>query len=188
MNKIWTFLICISIICSLFFDTISDVNNSIFIQMENATNYIISFIALMGFWSGINNIILNTKIKNCLKKFLKPVYKLIYKKEFEDETITNMSLNTFGNLLGVGNIATISGLDVIKEIEDEKSEKLSDETILFTVMNTASIQIIPMTIINIRYMLGAENASSIIGYVWIVSFLAFVFLLIITKIYLRLRK
>lgn len=188
MNKIWTVLIVLSIICSFFLGTIADVNNSIFMQMENATNYIISFIALMGFWSGINNIILNTKIKNTLEKVLKPIYKLIYKREFNEEIVSNMSLNTFGNLFGLGNVATISGLEVIKEIEQGEDKKLSDETILFTVMNTASIQIIPMTIINIRYALGTSDISSVILYIWIVSALAFIFLIVITKIYLKFRK
>ena len=105
-----------------------------------------------------------------------------------------MCLNTFGNLFGLGNVATLSGLDVIKKLEDnrlniEENEKdFSDDIILFTVMNTASIQILPITILNIRYSLGSKNASNIIIYVWIISLCSFLLLIIITKIYLRLRK
>ena len=42
MNKIWCFIICVSIVFSMIFGTIDEVNSSIFNQMENATNYIIS--------------------------------------------------------------------------------------------------------------------------------------------------
>ena len=159
--------------------------------MKSATEYILSIVFLMAFWSGINNIILNTSIKVYLKKIFKPVYKIIYGKNFSEDILDLMCLNTFGNLFGLGNVATLSGLDVIKKLEDnrlniEENEKdFSDDIILFTVMNTASIQILP---INIRYSLGSKNASNIIIYVWIISLCSFLLLIIITKIYLRLRK
>lgn len=192
MNKIWCFIICISIAFSMFFGTIEEVNSSIFIGMENATNYIISIIFLMGFWSGINNIILHTSIKEYLKKFFRPIYKLVYRKVFSDEILENMSINTFGNLFGLGNAATISGLNVIEKLDEinslEKDNELSDDVILFTVMNTASIQILPITVLNIRYNLGSKNISNIIIYIWFVSIISFVFLISITKVYLKVRK
>lgn len=192
MNKIWCFIICISIVFSMFFGTIDEVNSSIFKQMEDATNYIISIIFLMGFWSGINNIILNTSIKDVLKKIFKPIYKVIYNKNFSDDILENMSINTFGNLFGLGNAATISGLKVIDKLEEynknDNEKELSDEIILFTVMNTASIQVLPITVLNIRYNLGSENVSNIIVYIWFISIISFLFLIIITKVYLKVRK
>ena len=150
----------------------------------------------MAFWSGINNIILNTKIKEYLKKILKPMYKFIYGKSFEEDVINSMCINTFGNLFGLGNVATVSGIDVIEKLEKEmvsnqkgyKEDDLSDDIILFVLLNTASIQILPITVINIRYSLDSENVSNVIIYVWIVSICSFCFLLLITKIYLRVRK
>ena len=117
---------------------------------------------------------------------------MIYGKEFSNDILENMSINTFGNLFGLGNAATISGLKVIDELEilenKRNDNELSDEVILFTVMNTASIQILPITVLNIRYNLGSKNVSSIIFYIWCVSISSFVFLILITKVYLRLRK
>lgn len=192
MNKIWCFIICVSIVFSMFFGTIDEVNSSIFNQMENATNYIISIIFLMGFWSGINNVILHTSIKEYLKKIFRPIYKLVYGKTFSDEILENMSINTFGNLFGLGNAATVSGLNVVEKLDIinsiEKDNELSDDVILFTVMNTASIQILPITVLNIRYNLGSKNVSNIIMYIWFVSIISFVFLIFITKVYLKVRK
>ena len=196
MNKIWGYIISISIIFSLLTGNVSNINNSIFTCLNSATEYIISIIFLMAFWSGINNIILNTKIKEYLKKILKPMYKFIYGKSFEEDVINSMCINTFGNLFGLGNVATVSGIDVMEKLEKEmvsnqkgyKEDELSDDIILFVLLNTASIQILPITVINIRYSLDSENVSNVIIYVWIVSICSFCFLLLITKIYLRVRK
>lgn len=192
MNKIWCFIICVSIVFSMISGTIDEVNSSIFNQMENATNYIISITFLMGFWSGINNIILHTSIKEYFKKIFKPIYKVVYKRNFTDDVLEYMSINTFGNLFGLGNAATISGLRVIDKLEEidkkENRKELSDEIILFTVMNTASIQILPITVLNIRHNLCAKNVSNVILYIWFISIISFLFLIIITKVYLKVRK
>ena len=142
--------------------------------------------------SGVNNIILHTCIKEYLKKIFKPIYKVVYKRNFTDDVLEDMSINTFGNLFGLGNAATISGLRVIDKLEEidkkENRKELSDEIILFTVMNTASIQILPITVLNIRHNLGAKNASNIIVYIWFISIISFLFLIITTKVYLKVRK
>ena len=67
MNKIWGYIISVSIIFSLLTGNASNINNSIYTCLNSATEYIISIIFLMAFWSGINNIILNTKIEIKLK-------------------------------------------------------------------------------------------------------------------------
>lgn len=196
MNKIWGYIISVSIIFSLLTGNASNINNSIYTCLNSATEYIISIIFLMAFWSGINNIILNTKIKEYLKRILKPMYKIIYGKSFKEDVVDSMCINTFGNLFGIGNVSTVSGINVIEKLEKEmlsnqrryKEDELSDDIIIFVLLNTVSIQILPITVINIRYTLGSENVSKVIIYVWIVSICSFCFLLLITKIYLRIRR
>ena len=194
MNKLWGFLIIIAIICAFFNGRINNINVGIFKQMESATEYIINIGFLMAFWAGINNIIINTKMKDYFKVIFKPIFKFIYGKNFDDNLYDLMSLNFFGNLIGIGNVATISGLKVIdefKKIEDiniSNSKDFSDDIIIFTVLNTASIQLFPITILNIRYSLGASDGGNIIKYVWLVSFISFCTLLFITKLYVFIRK
>lgn len=194
MNKLWGFLIIISIICALFNGKISSISEGIFKQMESATEYIINVGFLMAFWAGINNIIINTKMKDYFKVIFKPLFKFIYGKNFDDNLYDLMSLNFFGNLIGIGNVSTISGLKVIdefKKLDDisiSNSKDFSDEVMIFTVLNTASIQLFPITILNIRYSLGANDSGLIIKYVWIVSFISFCILLFLTKLYVFIRK
>ena len=72
--------------------------------------------------------------------------------------------------------------------KNPQKEVLTDEMTIFIVLNTASIQIIPTTIIAIRNSLGSSNPTSIIFPVWIATICAAVVGIIATKIFIKLKK
>ena len=96
-------------------------------------------------------------------------------------------MNMVSNLIGLGNAATPCGLKAMEELqkENDNKEKLSDSMIKFMLINTASLQLIPTTIIAIRTSLGSQKPSSIIFGVWFASIVSFISIIIISKIYLR---
>ena len=75
------------------------------------------------------------------------------------------------NILGLANAATPLGLKAMNELDriNPKKGTASDEMCMFVVLNTASIQLIPSTLIAIRSSLGSQNPSEIIVPVWITS-------------------
>ena len=70
----------------------------------------------------------------------------------ENKAYEEISMNIVANLLGLGNAATPLGLRAIKSLQEENTnkEELSNSMIMFIVLNTASIQVIPTTVIAIR--------------------------------------
>ena len=60
--------------------------------------------------------------------------------------------------------------------------------IMFIAINTASIQIIPTNVIGIRNSLNSQNPSGMIIGVWFSSILTFISIIILTKLYLKLRR
>ena len=99
-------------------------------------------------------------------------------------------MNITSNLLGLGNSATPCGLKAIEEMQKENlnKDKLSNNQVLFILINTASIQIIPTTIMSIRASLGSKNPSVIITSVWFSSIITFLVMAVITKFYNSWRK
>ena len=93
-------------------------------------------------------------------------------------------------MLGIGNAATPAGIKAMEEMEKDNphEKKLSDNMVMFLAINTASLQLIPTNIISIRNSLGSANPGEIITSVWFSSFLTFVSIIFITKIYLVLRR
>lgn len=79
-----------------------------------------------------------------------------------------ISMNMVANMLGLGNAATPLGLKAMNSMQKENREKdkLTNSMAMFIIINTASIQIIPTTVIAIRSSLGSDNPTKIIIPVW----------------------
>ena len=96
-------------------------------------------------------------------------------------------MNIIANLLGLGNAATPLGLKAMDTLQKENSKKdtLSNSMLMFIVLNTASLQIIPTNVIAIRSSLGSVAPSNIIIQVWIATVVAAVVGITVTKILMK---
>ena len=191
LNKIWCFFIIIAIIFGIVTGTFEQVNQSIFNSMKQTVELIISLFGSICFWNGIMNMVKNTTLISRINRLMKPLMKLLFPEIKENsECYENISMNMTSNLLGLGNSSTPSGLKAIEELQKKNSnkDKLTNHQILLILINTASIQIIPTTMIGIRSSLNSKNASAIIIGVWFSSFLTFFSMVSIAKIYLKYRK
>jgi len=191
LNIIWCFFIIASIIYSIVTGTFTQVNNSIFESMKTTTGLVISLFGSICFWNGIMNIAKNTNLINKISFLVKPIIKLLFNDiDEKSECYENISMNITSNLLGLGNASTPCGLKAIEEMQKEniKKDKLTNNQILFILINTASIQIIPTTIISIRGSLESKNPSVIMAGVWFASSVTFFSIILISKLYFKFRK
>lgn len=188
LNKIWCFFILIAIGFAFLSGNYMEVNNSIFVSIDTTKNLILTLLFNICFWSGIINIIKNTTLINKIKKLLRPILKFIFPRLDENsEVFEDISMNVVSNLLGLGNASTPAGLKAMDKLQEKNLDKkrLSNEMLLFILMNTASIQLIPTNIIGIRMGLESNNPTGIIFGVWISSILTFLFIIMFTKFYVR---
>lgn len=97
-----------------------------------------------------------------------------------------IAMNITANILGIGNASTPLGLKAMQELQknNKNKEKLSDSMAMLIVLNTASLQIIPTTIIAIRVSLKSNNPTMIIVPVWIATICAAVAGIIAVKIFI----
>lgn len=191
INKIWCFFIIISIIFSLLNGKIEEVNQSIFLSINETVQMIINLFGSMCFWCGIIQIISETTLQEKIKKIIAPLNKRIFKNlDEKNPAYEYISVNMVTNMLGIGNAATPAGLKAVEELEKDNpyKNKLSNEMIMFIAINTASLQIIPTNVIAIRNGLNSDNPSGIIVAVWFSSILTFISIIFLTKLYLKLRR
>ena len=188
LNKIWGIFIIIAISYGFFSGNIEYVNNSLFESIEGTTNFIIKMAGNICFWTGIMKIVSNTTILEKVKKIINPIIKLIFPEiDKKSKAYDEISMNVVSNIVGLGNAATPCGLRAMEEMqkENENKSKLSEAMLKFILINTASIQLIPTTIIAIRTSLGSIKPSSIVFGVWFASIITFISIIIISKIYIR---
>ena len=126
-----------------------------------------------------------TGIIKKLAKCVSPLLKVLFPKLKDDgEAKGFIALNMTANILGLGNIATPFGLNAMKRMEEENPDKdtLTNEMMMLIVINTASIQLIPTSIIAIRAAHNSENPVIIVIPILIASFISVVTGIILVKL------
>lgn len=188
LNLVWSIFIIISFSYAIFSGNLQNLNSSIFDSVESAVNLSITMLGTMCLWSGIINVATNTNIIKVMSKLLRPIIRFLFPEIKENQKAQNeISMNMIANILGLGNAATPLGLRAMETLQKENKNKqeLSNSMIMLIVINTASIQIIPTTIIAIRSSLGAENPTSIIVPVWIATICAAIVGVTVTKLLIK---
>lgn len=188
LNLVWPIFIIISFSYAIFSGNLQNLNTSIFDSVEDAVNLSITMLGTMCLWSGVINVAKNTNIIKRMNTILKPIIKFLFPEIKENKKAqSEISMNMVANILGLGNAATPLGIKAMETLQEENKNKqeLSNSMIMLIVINTASIQIIPTTIIAIRSSLGAENPTSIIVPVWIATVCAAIAGITITKLLIR---
>lgn len=185
LNFIWPIFIIISIIYSILAGNVDAINNGLFSSCESAVQLTITFFGTICLWTGLMEIVKSTSIINKLKRLLGPIMKILFPKiNKKDSAYDEISMNIIANVLGLGNAATPIGLKAMEKLQQRNINKdvLSDEMMMLIILNTASIQIIPTTVIAIRNSLGSANPTKIIIPVWIATICAAIAGIISTKI------
>ena len=188
LNIIWPIFIIISFIYAIFSGNVEKLNNSIFESAKNAVELTITFFGTVCLWNGIMQIAKETTLMEKITKILQPVMKILFPNiEKNDEANKEMSMNIVANILGLGNAATPLGLKAMKTLQkqNEKKDTLTDTMMMFIIINTASIQLIPTTVIAIRSSLGAQEPIKIIVPVWIATICAAIAGIITAKIIIK---
>ena len=188
LNVIWPILIVISIIYSFICGNLNNINSAIYEATNSTVEFIITIIGTMCFWSGMINVLKETKIFNNLNKKIGKIIHIIFKDlERNSKEEEYISLNFVSNMLGIGNAATPMGIKAMECMENKnnKSKYMSKNMMLFLLINTASIQIIPTTIISMRNSLGSNNPNKVVINIWITTIIVFLLEVILGKIFLK---
>jgi len=189
LNKLWPIFIVLSICYAIFTGNIEKINNSIFDGTKSSVELSINLLGTICLWNGIMEIAANTNIIGILTKFLEPILKILFPEIKNNAKIkSEISMNMIANILGLGNAATPLGLKAMKSMQKENKDKtkLTNSMAMFIIINTASIQLIPTTVIAIRNSLGSEKPTQIIFPVWLVTIIAAVTGILVTKIFIKI--
>lgn len=176
LNKIWPSFIIISFAFAIYSGNISNINSAIFSSAEQTVELCLTLLGTLCLWNGIMSIALKTSLIKKLTKFLKPLISFLFPDLKNDKKISEqVSMNIVANILGLGNASTPIGLKAISSMQEKNNDKttLNNSMAMFILINTASLQIIPTTVIAIRSSLGSNNPSKIILAVWVATIAAF---------------
>lgn len=191
MNYIFSFMIVFSLIYAFMSGNIEQTVEAAFSSAGDSVTMVLSFAGIMCMWTGFLKVAKEGGAILWLSERIYPITKRLFPKlDKNSKAMENISANISANLLGVGNAATPSGIAAMEELDkiNKNPHYASDEMSIFTLINTASIQVVPTTVIALRAAQGSKHPQEIIGAVIITSVISLLCALSLMKIILFLRK
>ena len=175
MNYVFPMLIILSFISALATGQMKELSASVIEGGTNAVELIIRLVSMLCLWGGIMEIADRSGVTRGISKLLSPVIKLIFPRiRKEKEALEAITMNITANILGLGNAATPLGLEAMRRLQqiNPDTSKASNEMVVFVVMNTAAMHIIPTTVATMRGQYGSESPMSILPASVLTSFCA----------------
>ncbi|MEG2583177.1 MAG: nucleoside recognition protein [Oscillospiraceae bacterium] len=175
LNYIWGGMIIIALVVSVFTGTIEATTAAAVDGATSAVEMCIGLLGIMCLWTGLAKIGERGGLVKILAKALSPLTKLAFPKLKQGSAeLGSIVMNIVANLFGMGNAATPLGIKAMGELDklNRHSSRASNEMCMFVVLNTASIQLVPTTVVSLRQAFGSQNAGAVIVPIWIVSICA----------------
>lgn len=191
MKWVFGILIILSVFFGVSTGKISDVSNAALDSGKDTIDLFLILIGSMAIWGGLMRIAEKSGITDKIAKLFNPIAKLLFKGlNPKGKAFKAITMNITANLLGLGNAATPLGLEAMRQIEKEDKTKdtASRNMIMFVVMNTASMQLIPSTIATLRLENGSKEPLDILPAVLISSALSLIVGIIMVFIFDNSKK
>jgi spore maturation protein SpmA len=182
LNYIWIafFLVAFVVACIqfLFFgntDVFSLIMNASFDSAKTGFEISLGLTGVLSFWLGIMKVGERGGVIRIFSKMVAPFFVKIFPDIPKDHpAMGSIFMNISANMLGLGNAATPLGLKAMKEMQElnTNKERASDSMIMFLVLNTAGLTLIPVSIMVYRAQLGAVHPSDIFIPILLATFFA----------------
>ena len=146
------------------YDIWSELVGSLFSSSKNAFMISINLTGILCLWMGLLKIAEQSGLTGMLCKFLRPLFKKIFPEVPENSpAYGSMIMNMAANFLGLDNAATPMGLKAMEELQTINPHKdtASNAEILFMVINSSAVTLVPISIIMYRAEMGATNPSAV---------------------------
>jgi len=188
VNFVWIGLILLAFIFGAINGKLDAVVNAMLTSSGTAVQVAFSLIGIMAFWLGIMKIAEKSGLVEWFSKLISPIVRSVFNEVPKDSpVISDIAMNFTANALGLANAATPFGIKAMEDMqkdreEDEDKEVATNSMCTFLGMNTAGFQLVPTTVLAILIAAGAKNPTEIIIPTMIVTTIAFIFAIVISKI------
>ena len=195
LNYIWIGFFLVAFVVALVrtfngeLSVFGEVINSTFDMAETGFNISIGLTGVLCLWMGIMKIGENGGSVQALSKIVGPFFNKLFPGVPQNHPARgSMLMNFSANMLGLDNAATPMGLKAMNELQElnDQKDRATNAMIMFLVLNTSGLTIIPVTVMTYRSQFGAENPADIFIPILIATFAASVVGLITVAIYQKI--
>jgi Uncharacterized membrane protein, required for spore maturation in B.subtilis. len=185
MNYIFAAMLMIAAIWGIFSGNGEAVSSAMLQSGISTAELMLTVTGGMVLWSGIMAIAEKSGLTDILAKFIRPLLRLIMPGlEKGSDAEKYVCMNISANILGLGNAATPPGLKAMRAMAEQHRHlngRPDSEMVTFAVLNTASVQLIPATVMTLRSAAGSSDPGGIMPCIWITSLCALTAGLLVCK-------
>jgi hypothetical protein len=163
--------------------------NSTFDSSKTAFEISLGLTGVLSLWLGIMKIGERGGVINVLARMLSPVFSKVFPDIPKGHPVTgSIFMNMAANMLGLDNAATPLGLKAMEQLQElnTKKDTATNPMIMFLVLNTSGLTLIPVSIMVYRSQLGAAQPTDIFIPILLATFFSTIAGLIITSIYQKI--
>ncbi len=165
MEKIWLFILIFGFVFAVGTGNVEAVVKALFESTNTSISLSFSILGVMCLWSGFMNVAEKGGIVKSLSKFVNPVVRILFPELPKNSDASgHIAMNITANMIGLGNVATPMGIKAMEKLQEinKTPNRLSKSMLMFVVLNMASIQLVPTTVIALRANSGSINPNSIV--------------------------
>ena len=160
-----------------------------FASSKNAFEISLGLTGVLSLWLGIMKIGERGGVVNVLARLLSPVFSRLFPDIPKNHPVTgSIFMNIAANMLGLDNAATPLGLKAMEQMQELNKQKdtASNPMIMFLVLNTSGLTLIPVSIMVYRAQLGAAQPTDVFIPILLATFFATLAGIIVTAIYQKI--
>jgi spore maturation protein A len=164
MNVVFVLLLVAALVAGAVKGDVRTVGQGAFDGASQAVTLSLGLVGAMALWLGLLKIAEKAGLVEKLARLARPVFRPLFRDVPDGHpAISAMLLNIAANALGLGNAATPLGLKAMEELEklNPTPGTATNAQVLFLAINTASIQLVPTTVIALRVAAHSVNPFGI---------------------------
>ena len=196
LNYIWIAFFVIAFVIALVklifmgdFEVFPEMMGSTFESSEAAFKISLGLTGVLSLWLGIMKVGEKGGMVNALARLLSPVFCKLFPDIPKGHPVTgSIFMNIAANMLGLDNAATPLGLKAMEQLQqlNTKKDTATNPMIMFLVLNTSGLTLIPVSIMVYRAQLGAAQPTDIFIPILLATFFSTMAGIIITSLYQRI--
>ena len=196
LNYIWIAFFVIAFVVALVrlvffgdFDVFPSMMDSTFSSSKTAFEISLGLTGVLSLWLGVMKIGEKGGVVNVLSRLLSPVFVRLFPDVPKGHPVTgSIFMNIAANMLGLDNAATPLGLKAMEQLQEinPKKDTASNPMIMFLVLNTSGLTLIPVSILVYRAQMGAAQPTDVFIPILLATFFSTIMGVLITSIFQRI--
>jgi spore maturation protein A len=166
MGAIWTALLALSVAVAAAKGRMPELTAAAMESAGKAVTLAIGLVGAMALWLGLMRVAEEAGLVALLARATRPVLRRLFPSVPQDHAALGaIVMNVSANVLGLGNAATPFGLKAMTALDELNPHKgtATDAQAMLCALNTASVQLIPASVIALRVAAGSRAPAEIIG-------------------------